>query len=55
MSISYELITPQNGDSWIRMTSNGVVSCVPMDEANTDYRQYLEWLADGNEPEVIEG
>lgn len=28
---------------------------IPMDPANTDYQRYLAWLADGNEPEIIEG
>ena len=24
---------------------------IPMDEANTDYQEYLEWVAKGNTPE----
>ena len=27
---------------------------IPFDEANTDYIQYLEWLAEGNTPEEAE-
>jgi hypothetical protein len=27
---------------------------IPADIDNRDYQQYLEWLAEGNEPEIID-
>jgi len=26
-----------------RIAEDGTISCIPMNEANTDYQEYLEW------------
>ena len=45
----YKLTADENV---IQRTGDGAF--IPVDEANADYRSYLEWLDDGNEPDPAE-
>lgn len=43
------------GEKIIRRTEeNGQVWWVPESPGNSHYEEYLEWLAEGNEPETVE-
>ena len=37
-----------------RVAENGKIWSVPETPGNRHYEEYLEWLSEGNEPEVIE-
>ena len=43
----YKLLKTQFGEWIIRVADN---ACIPFDPANTDYQEYLKWLAEGNDP-----
>jgi hypothetical protein len=46
----YKLPVPIEGktpDLIIRLSDNAFI---PMDEQNSDYAEYLKWVAEGNEP-----
>jgi hypothetical protein len=45
---TYKLFNDRSGQP-ASVLRNGNIS-IPFDPANTDYQQYLAWLAEGNEP-----
>jgi len=51
----YKLAKPpfplQNSISVIRLSDG---ASIPFDPANTDYQQFLAWVAEGNQPEPAE-
>ena len=52
--IQYKLQkSPRNGeiDVVLRTDNNGQIWSIPFVEDNTDYREYLKWVAEGNTPE----
>ena len=53
-TVNYKLVTDiisGNIQSVKRTDASGAIAFVPFDDANTDYQEYLEWIAEGNTPE----
>ena len=46
--------TQADFDAILRITSQGIISTVPFAEANIDYQEYLEWVAEGNTAEAAD-
>ena len=57
MAVSYKLYPNyENGSPrpCIQRTDGDIISCIPFDEANTDYQEYLTWVAEGNTAEAAD-
>jgi hypothetical protein len=46
--ISYKIVNDKDGNATSVLKSDGW--CIPFDESNTDYQEYLKWVAEGNTP-----
>ncbi len=42
------LINENNENCSVEIIVDGITKGVPLDEANTDYQEILQWVADGN-------
>ena len=49
--MTYKIIRADDYEAIQRVSDTAFI---PMDEANTDYQAYLAWLAEGNEPEIVQ-
>ncbi len=52
--MTYKLINIDEGGQNIRLTTSTGYKLIPKDPANTDYQEYLEWVAEGNTAEAAD-
>jgi hypothetical protein len=53
--ITYRQVTKINSNDMEFVLKIPDMKYVPFDTANTDYQEYLKWLAEGNTPQPADG
>jgi len=48
--MTYKIVNDQETNEQSGILKDGI-HFIPLVEANTDYQEYLEWVAEGNTPE----
>jgi len=54
MTLNYKQVAGPGGDLLDMVQKLPDTTFIPFDPANTDYQEYLEWVAEGNTPEPAE-
>jgi len=47
---TYKKLKDSDGVERVDVVQRGDGACIPFDPANTDYQQYLKWVAEGGVP-----
>ena len=54
MTLNYKQVTDPSGSVLDMVQRLPDTAFIPFDPANTDYQEYLEWVAEGNTPDPAE-